>query len=362
MVDDEAQRIREEVIQALEKQQMNGLIADSGLDADEPCAQGCSKGSQFVEAGGVPRELEKADEFAEASEESLRIERIDDEAGEVDEAEAERAFLSAVFDDVRTQSATSALVEPSRWPLMDLVPPHQTPDEWEMFVYEYVEERAKTNAAEESRTSVRSATRAVGVPQRLRADVGANEDAPNSADETDEDASHSACDAPSLDPSAAAGDAPSPDPAAVVDISSLDPSAAAEASSPDPVCDDIVALVGKRSYYLYSNEHMTDAYARWSFLAAEDDRVLTFVECVREESRTYPRPMGASALTNEPFNFQPAEVAELWETIRESGAYPDIDTVTASNGDVYYFSTEYLSPAYAASLAEWNSVERDMFL
>ena len=31
-------------------------------------------------------------------------------------------------------------------------------------------------------------------------------------------------------------------------------------------------------------------------------------------------------------------------------------------GDVYYFSTEYLTPAYAKSLAEWNSVERDMFL
>ena len=49
-------------------------------------------------------------------------------------------------------------------------------------------------------------------------------------------------------------------------------------------------------------------------------------------------------------------------TVRDSGAYPDLDTVAASNGDVYYFSTEYLTPAYAKSLAEWNSVERDMFL
>ena len=100
---------------------------------------------------------------------------------------------------------------------------------------------------------------------------------------------------------------------------------------------------------------MTDAYARWSFLASEDDRVLTFVECVRDESRKYPRPMEASSLSNEPFNLSADE-------IDDSGAYPDLDTVAASNGDVYYFSTEYLTPAYAKSLAEWNSVERDMFL
>ena len=107
---------------------------------------------------------------------------------------------------------------------------------------------------------------------------------------------------------------------------------------------------------------MTDAYARWSFLASEDDRVLTFVECVRDESRKYPRPMEASSLSNEPFNLSADEIVELWRTVRDSGAYPDLDTVAASNGDVYYFSTEYLTPAYAKSLAEWNSVERDMFL
>ncbi|MFR0868168.1 MAG: hypothetical protein ACLSGS_03710 [Adlercreutzia sp.] len=47
---------------------------------------------------------------------------------------------------------------------------------------------------------------------------------------------------------------------------------------------------------------MTDAYARWSFLASEDDRVLTFVECVRDESRKYRALLQASSLSNEPFN------------------------------------------------------------
>ena len=96
------------------------------------------------------------------------------------------------------------------------------------------------------------------------------------------------------------------------------------ADPPCVPCDDIVALVGKHSYYLYSTERMTDAYARWSFLASEDDRVLTFVECVRDESRKYPRPMEASSLSNEPFNLSADEIDELWRTVRDSGAYPDL--------------------------------------
>lgn len=56
------------------------------------------------------------------------------------------------------------------------------------------------------------------------------------------------------------------------------------------------------------------------------------------------------------------EIVETWEAIKESGAYPDIETTAASNGDVFFYSTEYLNPAYAASLAEWHAVERGMYL
>ena len=45
---------------------------------------------------------------------------------------------------------------------------------------------------------------------------------------------------------------------------------------------------------------------------------------------------------------------------QESGAYPDIKTCGASNGDQYFYSTDYLSDAQAKALAEWYSVERYM--
>ena len=72
--------------------------------------------------------------------------------------------------------------------------------------------------------------------------------------------------------------------------------------------------------------------------------------------------MSIDGLKNEPFSMTDEEIVETWEAIKESGAYPDIETTAASNGDVFFYSTEYLNPAYAASLAEWHAVERGMYL
>ena len=119
-----------------------------------------------------------------------------------------------------------------------------------------------------------------------------------------------------------------------------------------------VALVGRYSYYLYDRTLMTDSFAHWSFLAAEGDDALTFADCVREESRTYPRPMPIESLENDPFRFSEERILRIWDHVRASGEYPDIEQVVASNGDIFFYSTRYLTPEYAASLAEWAAVER----
>lgn len=123
---------------------------------------------------------------------------------------------------------------------------------------------------------------------------------------------------------------------------------------------DIMALPGTKATYLYSNARMTGNYAQWCFLAAEDDDVATFVACVREESRVYPRPMSACSLGNEPFWWSEARVEDAYATVSSLGECSDIGRVEASNGDVYYYSSEYLTEAYAASLAEWRSVTLPM--
>ena len=355
MSDEETQRIREEVIRALAEQ---GADVAAFPDADTALAGGATApvalpvwddvAQRAAEAGVVPTAGcdargagAMAGQTTDAdSENAPQGDGLVEE--ELTEEELERLMLEAVFAAVRTESASSKLVQPVQWPDAGLVPAHQAADDWEMFVYEYVEEHGAESerAGQEAAPApvVRTASVAVGVPRAFR-----------TAAEPVESAE-------SVEAAGAAESAAFPvDNPTSADFADAD-------ANPQPACSDIVALVGAHSYYLYSRDHMTDAYARWAFLAHEDDRRGTFVECVRQVSRTDPRPMAATALQNEPFNYAAEDGTELWEAVRASGAYPDIDTVSASNGEVFYFSTDFLTPSYAASLAEWDAVERSMFL
>ncbi|MCI2241233.1 iron-sulfur cluster assembly scaffold protein [Adlercreutzia faecimuris] len=164
-------------------------------------------------------------------------------------------------------------------------------------------------------------------------------------------------------------DAEAPEPASVPAETPAPPTPATPAETPAtpasdaddelPIrCEGIALIMGAHGYYLYDRAAMTDAYAHWAFLAAEDDPVATFLDCVREESRVYPRPLPAKNLANEPLCLDAAAVEAAYEAARADAANADIERIEASNGDVYFFSTRHLEPAYAQSLAEWASVER----
>lgn len=334
---------------------------------------------------------------------------------------AENNALADVFDDVRKQSADSHLVTPERWPEIGLVPEHMTAEDFEMFVYEWLEDyqaehkeeiEAERAAERAKAAAVRSATRAVGVPpkipnrrlEQIEADNEAKAaDAADKAPEAVEDsaeaesaagvnASVQVDNAAESAESAAVAAAPtasepapgSPDSAAEDEQPAEDdrsPFAGlhipegyrleqiegewvlVEDENAAPVrkeikCNRIKVLMGMHSYYLYDETLMTASYARWAFLAAEDNPVVTFVECVREDSRVYPRPYAAECLKNPPFRMTDEQIEETWQAVRDSGNYPDIERTEASNGDVYYYSTQYLESGYAASLAEYDAVER----
>ena len=344
---------------------------------------------------------------------------------------AENNALADVFDDVRKQSADSHLVTPERWPEIGLVPDHMTAEDFEMFVYEWLEDyqaehkdeiEAERAAEREKAAAVRSATRAVGVPPKIpnrrlaqieadneekAADVaGAGETADKAsaaADQGSAEAETAAADASTqvVDAGNAAQAADAAAVAATPAASEPAPASPDEAEANDeqlveddrspfaglripegyrleqiegewvlvedenavPVrkeikCNRIKVLMGMHSYYLYDETLMTASYARWAFLAAEDNPVVTFVECVREDSRVYPRPYAAECLKNPPFRMTDEQIEETWQAVRDSGNYPDIERTEASNGDVYYYSTQYLEPGYAASLAEYDAVER----
>lgn len=347
---------------------------------------------------------EEAAEEASSEEEGACDDAQDEESLE---ARIEHEALVAVFDDVRAQSSDGKLVEPGRWPEIGLVPEHMTAEEFEMFVYEYLENREPSQEEPEDEAPVaRTATRVVGVsrfkaPKPADPESGQDEDAGEDAGQAgvgqDSQAPaprEEACGA-SIDEDTAQAMAEGRLPEAVAETvtplgeepddgdapfepfeitvggkrgmvelvegePTFVPYAPGEAPREEIDCERIAVLVGAHSYYLYAKDRMTDNFAHWAFLSKEDSDVVTLVDCAREESRTYPRPMPASSLKNDPFFFDDERIAAAWKAVEESGEFPDMETAFASNGDQYFFSTDYLSRPYAESLAEWASVERYM--
>ena len=435
----------------LSQENLTGASCGKGPDAVSGCpdATPCGKGAD-TEAGetpgvGAPDATgagEAAGEGSDAAE--ARHAEPTPEEREL----AENNALADVFDDVRRQSSDSQLVVPNRWVEMGLVPGHMTSDEFEMLVYEYLEDYRRDHkdeiAAEKAErarkaSSIRSATRAVGVPPKIpnrrlkqieEDEKAAAQKAAREASETGTATSASGAD----EMTASAGESAAPDaaialggavdavaPSGVLASSEVaaesassvraeamdvfaphasetasaapvEPSKDGAASGDDPFadlklpegyklvelegeyvlvpdedaapvkkeihCEHIVTLVGQHSYYLYDSDLMTKSYAHWAFLAAEDNPMATFVDCVREDGRIYPRPFAAEDLANPPFRMSASKVENTWAELQKSGEYPDIERCEASNGDVYFFSTLYMDRTLAESLAEYRSVER----
>lgn len=435
----------------LSQENLTGASCGKAPDAVSGCpdATPCGEGAD-TEAGKTPgvgaTDASGAGEAAGEGSDAAEAQQAEPTPEERELAE--NNALADVFDDVRRQSSDSQLVVPSRWVELGLVPGHMTSDEFEMLVYEYLEDYRRDHkdeiAAEKAErarkaSSIRSATRAVGVPPKIpnrrlkqieedekaaaqkaareTSEVGAATSA-SGADETTASAGESAAPdaaitlggavdaaAPSgaLASSEVAAESASSVRAEAMDVFAphaseaasaalAEPSKDGAASGDDPFadlklpegyklvelegeyvlvpdedaapvkkeihCEHIVTLVGQHSYYLYDSDLMTKSYAHWAFLAAEDNPLATFVDCVREDGRVYPRPFAAEDLANPPFHMSKSKVEDTWAELQKSGEYPDIERCEASNGDVYFFSTLYMDRTLAESLAEYRSVER----
>ena len=263
-------------------------------------------------------------------------ERIEEEMSpEERQAKAEHDALAAAFNMIRERSNEGKLTTPGTWAAAGIVPDHLIPVDFSDLAFDEIiaaqaasiEEAAQAAVANSDAVSADSDVEGVAT-RAPEADGAAGEHAP-SVDEDDSNTSD-------------AGD-------------SLDP----EIETVEWKLDDIKVLEGKQTY-LYSSDYMTDTYAHWAFLAEEGDDTLTLVENAREESRLYPRPMLATSLSSKPYYWNAEQIEQAWQAVQESGSYPDIKTCEASNGERYFYSTDYLSDAQAKALAEWYSVERYM--
>ena len=305
-----------------------------------------------------------------------------DEVGAEDALDPEQAreeAIAAVLDAARAASRASRLSCPCEWEAAGLVPPSMTPEDLEMAVYdalmEFGDPDGSRDAADIEGPDAGAAPRRAANKHVKSAFSSANgrpvgaspyKHKKQRAEDLAMGDGQGGGGCPDRASSAATGTAqwavpPSED---CLSESGYPPAPPQEISSQVPEEDPhsefahIRLLMGAESYYLYDDSAMTDAYARWAFLAAEDDPVATFIECVREESSVYPRPMARENLANDPFRMNAEAVEAAFAEARAQGRADDIERVEASNGDVYFYSTTYLTPRRAQALAEWDAVER----
>jgi len=298
------------------------------------------------------------------------------------EEEAERACLAQAFKLVHRRSQNGLLTQASDFEEKGLVPEHMSTEDFEMLVFDYIEEHKQQSSGDEAKEAkvFRTAETTVGIPRMFQAQEEAPLEGDDAADEAgpdgspEEEGTDPASSAEGLGQQGQSEDvaAHEEDEDAQADVVEselveIDGKWVIVTSEPSkgtqgPDCSNIEVLMGHASYYLYDDSVMTDAYARWAFLAAEDDRIATFVECVRSESKVYPRPMAAQGLMNEPFSLTEDEINEVWETVSQMDEYSDIGKTVASNGAVYFYSRQYLNDPYAAALAEWEAVDRSKYL
>lgn len=290
--------------------------------------------AQMLAATGATN-LEEAGLY-DPAEVAAEEERIEEEMSpEERQAKAEHDALAAAFSMIRERSNEGKLTTPGTWAAAGIVPDHLIPVDFSDLAFdEIIAAQAASAAAKKVAEEAAQAAVADADADSVSADSSV-EDVAASDSKADEVAGENA---PSVDE----GD-------------SLD----SEIETPEWKLDDIKVLEGKQTY-LYSSDYMTDTYAHWAFLAEEGDDALTLVDNAREESRLYPRPMLAASLSSKPYYWNAEQIEQAWQAVQESGSYPDIKTCEASNGERYFYSTDYLSDAQAKALAEWYSVERYM--
>ncbi len=305
-----------------------------------------------------------------------------DEVGAEDALDPEQAreeAIAAVLDAARATSRASRLSCPCEWEAAGLVPPSMTPEDLEMAVYDALMEFGDPNGSRDAGDV--EGPDAGGAPRRaankhVKSAFSSSNGRPVGASPFKHKKPRA--DDPAMGDVQGAGGCPDRASSAANETaqwavsqsedclseSGYPPAPPQETSNqipeedPHPEFAHIRLLMGAESYYLYDDSAMTDAYARWAFLAAEDDPVATFIECVREESSVYPRPMARESLANDPFRMKAEAVEAAFAEARAQGRADDIERVEASNGDVYFYSTTYLTPRRAQALAEWDAVER----
>lgn len=143
-----------------------------------------------------------------------------------------------------------------------------------------------------------------------------------------------------------------------------------EIEKPDEAVEQFIASLeeeseirlrrGAQESYLYSSEHMADAYADILTNIEEQDLPKLIADQVRRDSRRYPRPTDKRLFSQPPFGLSDEALDTALEQMAGSEEYQDIRSCAASNAAEYLYSNKFLSDDHARHLTEWYEVEEEM--
>lgn len=126
----------------------------------------------------------------------------------------------------------------------------------------------------------------------------------------------------------------------------------------DVALASIGMVAGKKDRYYYNTDHMTERFATVQSLIEDKDILATVAAAARHDCRVYPRPVRVLSLMDSPYFYSGDEILGAIARMKGIPEYEDIDTVTASNGNMCIYSSQYMSKKYANALCEEIEVER----
>ena len=121
---------------------------------------------------------------------------------------------------------------------------------------------------------------------------------------------------------------------------------------------EIGRIKGRKDIYYYAVDRMTVQYAEVMMLVTEQDIAYTIAEVTRKRSR-YPATTPLRHFTREPYYWSRPQIDRAMDQIRALSEYQDIHAVSATNGEVHFYSVRHISDVYGQALAD-DAEEEDM--
>ena len=122
--------------------------------------------------------------------------------------------------------------------------------------------------------------------------------------------------------------------------------------------NDIRVVKREGSIFLYSEDFISNNYAKMMIMVEEKDLRKLIANTVREESKAYPRPTGVKLFSYDPFKLSLDDLKQVLKQMESMEEYRDIKQVQTSNKKLYLYSERFMTRQHAKSLAEWIEVGR----